>query len=325
MYSEEGYHALRHHAGVVKRDDRGVLVLTGSERLTWLQGLVTNDVAALRPETAIYAAYLTPQGRMITDLRAIGAPDRTVLDVPGLLARTIRTKFDSLIFAEDVSVVDASEAMAILEVHGPDAPQIIETLAASAAKYTAARDDVYGVPGYVLVVTIEMRDQIVATCVAAGAREVSLETVDVVRIEAGSPAFLVDMDEHTIPLEAGLERRAISFTKGCYVGQEIIVRVTHRGQGRVARKLVGLRFDKGAVSKSGDRILHDDREVGRVTSATWSPTIERTIALGYVHRDHAEHSTVLSVHSDGGGTVKATVTALPFVEPFLQQPGHGNS
>ena len=129
----------------------------------------------------------------------------------------------------------------------------------------------------------------------------TLDTLDVLRVEAGRPAFLVDMDEHTIPLEAGLEDRAISFTKGCYVGQEVIVRVMHRGQGRVAKKLVGLLLDSDrATDRSVRRSPFADREVGRVTSAVWSPTLARAIALGYVHRDFIEPGTSLTVSSPAG-------------------------
>jgi folate-binding protein YgfZ len=136
----------------------------------------------------------------------------------------------------------------------------------------------------------------------------------VLRLEAGRPLFLVDMDEHTIPLEAGLEDHAISFTKGCYVGQEVIVRVMHRGHGRVARKLVGLLLGKDGVARAGDRILRDARELGRVTSTAWSPTLQRPIALGYVHRDFVSPGTLVEVQTQQG-TSPAEVSALPFVPP----------
>ena len=117
------------------------------------------------------------------------------------------------------------------------------------------------------------------------------------------------MDIDTIPLEAGLEERAISRSKGCYVGQEVIVRVQDRGQGRVAKRLVGLTFEAGApVPAAGARIVSGEREIGRVTSAAWSPALSRPIALGYVHRDFVDPGTSVAVE---GAT--AVVTALPFV------------
>lgn len=311
MYSQEGYRALRHAAAVVRREDRGLLAASGSERLPWLQGLVTNDVAALMPGVAMAAAYLTPQGRMITDLRVINAVDRTYLDVPAALASSLRVRLDALIFAEDASIAEENDA-AIVEVHGPDAAQVIEAAALSDAVAVVARDDVYRLPGFALVVRRKADEAVLHALVAAGAVPISLETLDVVRIEAGRPAFLVDMDEHTIPLEAGIEDRAISFSKGCYVGQEVIIRVMHRGQGRVAKQLVGLLFAKGDTPHHGNTIASGEREIGRVTSAAWSPALERPIALGYVHRDFVDEGTQVDV-VDNGNRVTATVAALPLV------------
>jgi folate-binding protein YgfZ len=144
---------------------------------------------------------------------------------------------------------------------------------------------------------------------AAGARDVSRDTADVVRIEAGVPMFLRDMAEETIPLEAGIEDRAISLTKGCYVGQEIIIRVLHRGHGRVARKLVGLTLDPGApVPAAGAPIASGSRDIGAVTSAVDSPELGRPLALGYVHRDFVQPGTAVEI-----GGIPASVAALPFI------------
>jgi folate-binding protein YgfZ len=127
--------------------------------------------------------------------------------------------------------------------------------------------------------------------------EIDADTFDVIRIERGVPRFLVDMDEDTIPLEAGIEDRAISFTKGCYVGQEIIVRVTHRGGGRVAKKLVRWIADETAKAApaTNAKIVSGDKEIGRVTSAAFSPGKNRVVGLGYVHRDYAASGTKVTI------------------------------
>jgi folate-binding protein YgfZ len=141
-----------------------------------------------------------------------------------------------------------------------------------------------------------------------GAPKVSGEAVEAARIEAGYPLFGIDMDQHTIPLEAGIEDRAISLTKGCYVGQEIIIRVLHRGGGRVARKLVGLRLG-GEDAAAGSAIRSGDREIGRVSSVATSPRLGR-IALGYVQRDFTTPGTRVDV--DAGDTyISAVVTSRP--------------
>jgi tRNA-modifying protein YgfZ len=305
MFSPDGYRALTEHAAVVRRGDRGVLVATGPDRLSWLQGLLTNDVMTLPIGGVCEAAYLTPQGRMITDLRVFNLPDRVWLDVPASLAESLQTRLDALLFSEDAQIANWSSEQLIVEVHGPGAVAVVDGIGMT-------RDDAYDVPGYTAFVPAAAIEVFVAELTRRGAMETTLETLDVVRIEAGRPAFLVDMDEQTIPLEAGIEDRAISFTKGCYVGQEVIVRITHRGGGRVAKKLVGLRLSKGPLPNGGDLISKNGKEVGRLTSAAWSPGLEAAIALGYVHRDFTATGTFLNIGSELAQRT-AEVAALPFI------------
>ncbi len=270
MFSLDGYRALRTDGGVVRRTDRAVLAITGADRAAWLQGLVTNDVAALAPGDSRYAAYLTPQGRMITDLTVTARPDRLLLDVPAPLAAPLRERLDGLIFAEDAQVLDQREALEIWTAITPGEP-------AGGA----------------------LRDAIVAVGQPPGFPypEISFDTFEVVRIERGIPRFLIDMDTETLPLEAGIEDRAISFTKGCYVGQEVIVRVTHRGGGRVAKKLVRWKTDPSAavVPLPGSRIFAAGKDIGRVTSAAFSPSREAVVGLAYVHRDFVKPGTEVTV------------------------------
>jgi folate-binding protein YgfZ len=300
------YQALLEGTAFVRHTDRGIVRLRGSDRTAWLQGLVTNDIARLAGGQRCYNAYLTPQGRMITDLWVVSTPDTLLLDVPASLAASLATRFDGLIFAEDVQVDDASAMMAVVDVFGP--------LDAAVEPELVIPDSTYGVPSSVVYLPLAGLDAFLARLVP-GRREVSLDALDVLRVEAGVPRFLVDMTDDTIPLEAGIEDRAISFTKGCYVGQEIIVRVTTRGGGRVAKKLVGLRVEADARPPAAGAAIHaGDRAVGKVTSAVWSPRCAAVIALGYVHRDYAEPGTRLEVHDDARcHTVR--VHPLPFVPP----------
>ena len=270
MFSLDGYRALRTDGGVVRRTDRSVLAVTGADRAAWLQGLVTNDVAALAPGDTCYAAYLTPQGRMITDMNVMARADRLLLDVPATLAGALRDRLDGLIFTEDAQVVDQGAAFDVWTAIAPGEP-----LGGALTDFVVERGQPPGV----------------------GYPEIDLDTFEVVRIERGIPRFLVDMDTDTIPLEAGIEDRAISFTKGCYVGQEVIVRVTHRGGGRVAKKLVRWKADEsaGVVPPSGARIVAGDRDIGRVTSAAFSPGRVAVVGLGYLHRDFVEPGTEVTV------------------------------
>jgi folate-binding protein YgfZ len=161
-----------------------------------------------------------------------------------------------------------------------------------------ARVDQIGVPGFCLYVEPSRADDLAAALERAGAPAADAGAIEAARIEACYPLFGVDMTDDTIPLEAGIEDRAISFTKGCYVGQEVIVRVLHRGHGRVARRLVGLTVEGGQPAR-GARLSSGGREVGFVTSAAWSPRLG-TVALGYLHRDFVDRGTTVEVETREG-------------------------
>jgi folate-binding protein YgfZ len=181
------------------------------------------------------------------------------------------------------------------------------------------RSDDFGIDGFEILVDASAGVQLSQALLDAGAQRIDAVTADVTRVEAGRPAFGRDMDGTTIPLEAGIEDRAISLTKGCYVGQEIIIRVLHRGQGRVAKRLVGMVGNAGeGPLLAGMRLESGGREVGSLTSAVDSPRLGRPIALGYVHRDFSEPGHMLEVRrgNDPIGTV--TVVPTPFSQPAAE-------
>jgi folate-binding protein YgfZ len=325
--SAAAYDATRHRAAFLDRTHRGRMVVSGTERASYLQGLLTNDIVALQAGQGCYTAYLTAQGRMIADLYAYELGDVLLLTMAGAVKDAVMAKLDQFIFSEDVQLGDVTDTFAQLAIVGPDAASIVGGIVrgvsgdalrtmpehgnargewdGGAAIVTRITDA--GEPGFDLFVEQAQAGALQAALRAAGAAELDEATAEAVRIEAGMPLFGRDMDEETIPLEAGIEKRAISFSKGCYVGQEVIIRVLHRGHGRVVRKLVGLTLDGDRVPDAGAAIRSGDREIGRVTSATASPALARPIALAYVHRDFLEPGTTVSV-----GDQSATVTALPF-------------
>ncbi len=332
MFSLEQYNALRHRAGIVDRSGRGRIVLKGRDRRSYLQGLLTNDIAALTPGSGCYAAFLTPQGRMIADMRVLETGGEIVVDLPRAVADSVRDRLAQFVFSEDVEVVDITGSRAQVGVYGPDAARVLSSVMAAESpadphaletmpmfgnlQLTLAgtgalvvRSDEIGTSGFDLFVDVAGKGRLRDALRGAGAADVDSETAEVCRVEAGRPAFGVDMDTGTIPLEAGIEDRAISLTKGCYVGQEIIIRVLHRGHGRVARKLVGIALDASAAVPAHGAIMRaGDREVGSVTSAVLSPALGHPIALGYVHRDFTGAGTQVSA-----GGQPATITPLPFV------------
>jgi folate-binding protein YgfZ len=326
--SDAEYEAARHRAAFVDRSDRGRVVVSGADRASYLQGLLTNDIVALQPGQGCYAAYLTAQGRMIADLHVYELGDVILLAMAGAVKEGVLAKLDQFIFTEDVQLGDVTGTFAQIAAVGPDAARTVSALlagvsvelltgmkehgnlraewAGGAAIVTRVTDP--GEPGYDLYIERAQSGALKAALGAAGALEMDEATAEAVRIESGVPLFHRDMDEATIPLEAGIETRAISFSKGCYVGQEVIIRVLHRGHGRVARRLVGLRFDGPRVPAPGSPIRSGDREIGVVTSSTRSPALKRPIALGYVHRDFVEPGTKVEV-----GESTAEVAALPFL------------
>ena len=303
----EQYRALHEAAGYMRRVDRGRIFLRGEDRKSYLQGLLSNDILALRSGEACYATLLTPQGRMISDMRVFDLGDLILLDLELAVTPPVTAHLEKFVIAEDVTVENATETHAQIGIYGPRAAGLAAAIRDQGWGFTlhAVPSDDIGIAGVELVVPGDQVDALEASLLEAGAVRIDPATADVTRVEAGIPRFLADMDATTIPLEAGIESRAISMSKGCYVGQEVIVRVLHRGGGRVARRLVGLVTD--ARVERGDPVLAEGRELGKVTSAVDAPRLGRRIALAYVHRDHAEPGSTLEARG-----APATVVSLPF-------------
>ncbi len=301
------YESVRGSAGIIDRTDRGVLRLDGADRRSFLQGLLTNDILALAPGSSCYAALLTPQGRMIADMHVLETGEFLLLDVRQDQAAALAKRFDQSIFSEEVTVRDASAEYGRLAVAGPDARRVLEQALALDPRVSTQHfaDPAWSVPLFELFVEADAAVKLRDALLLAGAVEVHRDTVEAVRIESGVPLFGADMDADTIPLEAGIEDRAISFTKGCYVGQEVIVRVLHRGHGRVARKLVRLTIEvpsEADLPPAGASIAKGGEDIGRLTSVAWSPRFGKGVALGYVRRDFAD--TREDLFTPDGSTIR---------------------
>lgn len=333
------YEAARTAAAVLDRGARGKLVVAGSDRRSYLHAMLTCDVAALQAGDGCYGALLTPQGRMIADMRLLELGDLILMDLDRGRAADVAQKLDQFIFSEDVRLGDVSETFGLASVVGPSSAEVVSrVLAGSDAGSGVDAGDLaawpefrnariewagqpailaasaeLGVPGFDLFSPAEAAGALIAALRREGGAPLDEPTAEVLRVEAGRPAFGLDMDSETIPLEAGIEDRAISFTKGCYPGQEIVIRILHRGHGRVARKLAGLLIEGGDPVARGDLLRSGERDAGRVTSPVVSRRLGRPIALAMVQRDFLEPGTRLTVLHDAA-LIDATVTALPFVE-----------
>ena len=315
--------AVREGAAIGSISPRAQIAVAGPDRATYLQGLLTNDIQALTEGTGCYAAWLTPQGRMLTDMHVLQSSGMILLDVPQGEVTEVLARLDQFLFTEDVRIESLAEAMTSVWVHGPRAASVVSTVVSGFSgtplddwndyqhdtatfagnPVSVARIDQLGVPGFCVFLHRAAETQFVDAAVDAGARVVGAEALDAARIEAGYPIFGVDMTDDTIPLEAGIEQRSISFTKGCFVGQEVVVRVLHRGGGRVAKKLVGLKIS--GETAIGSKIFSGNRDIGVLTSVATSPRFG-PVALGYVHRDFTAPGTAVTIADRD-----AVVTALP--------------
>jgi folate-binding protein YgfZ len=295
MTSPDDYAALHENALIGAIAPRGQVAVAGPERAAFLQGLLTNDTASLAPGRGCYAAWLTPQGRMLCDLHVLESGDMMLLDVPAADVTRTADRLEQFHFSEDVQIA-ALDSLRSVWIHGPEAARLLgheeynrwtqyENTRTEVAGVTVvvARVDQLGVPGFVIFTDAQQQDEVTRALAAAGALHATPATLEAARIEARYPIFGVDMTSDTIPLEAGIEDRAISLTKGCYVGQEVIIRVLHRGHGRVARKLVQLQVE-GDAPAAHAKVFGGDREIGFITSAAISPRLG-PVALGYLHRD----------------------------------------
>jgi folate-binding protein YgfZ len=319
---QDEYRIIVHDAGWADRPGRGYLRLEGADAGSFLQSLVSNDVSNLEAGEGRYATYLTPNGRMLTDLEIHRQPAFWLLGLEAERAAPIAGRLDQSIFSEDVRVADVTTELAEMVVVGGEAAARVATalsvpverldMLAELAHIEwqqgfIARLGDSNLPMFKIVVSIEVRREVIDRLDAAGVRPVSQALLEALRIDAGRPRFGADMTEDTIPLEAGLLERAISTTKGCYVGQEIVIRVLHRGGGRVAKRLVVLSFAApvGGPPPPGTVLLEGSKRVGELTSVSPSPTSPNIIALGYVHRDLAEEGRELVV-GDTGATAIVT-------------------
>ena len=306
MTSPDDYAALHEGAAIGAIAPRGQIAVAGPDRASFLHGLLTNDTASLTAGRGCYAAWLTPQGRMLCDLHVLESGDMMLLDVPAAEVGAIATRLEQFHFTEDVQIAALTSLRAIW-IHGPGAPRTIgegydawmqyqnARIELAGVPVVIARIDQLAVPGFVIYADAQHEDEVTAALVSAGALRATPASLDAARLEAAYPIFGVDMTTDTIPLEAGIEDRAISMTKGCYVGQEVIIRVLHRGHGRVARRLVRLQVEGDAPPRNA-KVFSGDREVGFVTSAGKSPRLG-TLALGYLHREFVEAGTAVDVQA----------------------------
>jgi folate-binding protein YgfZ len=314
-------------AGVIDLSMRGRVEVAGTEAVQFLNGLITNDVKTLEEGTWMHAAFPNVQGRLIASARVLRlAGDKFLFDTEAATHERILKTLERFTLAGDFRVRDLTYELALVSLQGARASNIVRaTLGEQAAQ--AERGRVLNVKwksgtihlirathtaedGFDLFLGAADAVSLWDALCDSGARPFGFDALDILRIEAGEPRYGVDMDETNVVLEA-VPDDAVSFTKGCYVGQEIIARIHWRGH--VAKKLAGLKFDEQGDVLRDDKVrTTDGKEIGRLTSRTFSPRLNRQIALGYVKYDYLAPETPVRV-SSGDAELAAHVWEIPFV------------
>ena len=325
--AESEYLAVREHSvGLIDLSSRGRLRVTGTEAIMFLNGLITNDMKTLGESRWMPAVFPTLQGRIIASVRIAHVDNGYLIDTEPATHERILKTLERFTLAGDFHVEDLANTTSMLTVQGKAPEQVLravfdwptEDLDGNAAGQISWRGEQVvfmrathtGEDGFDLVISNENAPALWRALIDAGARPVGFDALEILRIEAGSARYGRDMDETNVVTETNLDD-AVSFTKGCYLGQEIIVRIKHRGH--VAKKLTGLMFDQTESIEAGAVIKSTDgKDIGRITSSTVSPVLGKTVGLGYVRYEYLSPGTRVEIHSSDQKTA-ATVQDLPFV------------
>jgi folate-binding protein YgfZ len=312
------YETLRERCGVLDRSERGKLALSGTGAVEFLNGQVTNELLTLRPGDGCYAAFLTHKGKMLGDLRVLAVGDAAEAPVRELLLDTERSTLQALFdmirrfkVGYDVELHKRTLECGLLSLIGPEAERVAAAAVLPEQEHAHEKVELDGVAalavrtdlGVDLLCDSRQAGALLDALLARGGELVAQPAVECVRVEHGRPRYGVDLDDTVIPQEAGLNERAVSFTKGCYVGQETVARLHWRGKPN--RHLRGLRLSELAVP--GSELMLGERVVGRLSSPALSPRLG-AIALALVRRE-APPGTTVAVGADGAD---AEVLELPF-------------
>jgi folate-binding protein YgfZ len=304
------YRALREEAGFLARR-RGVALVTGRQAAEFLQAQVTNDIEALGANEGCYAALLDRKGHMQADMRALRLGTGEIwLDTEPDAVEPVLRHLRMYSVGHDVEIADASSAWAVTSLIGPAAAEAAGT-APLGGEHAQRSIELHGLEvlavatdlGLDLITRAEQADALRALLASSGAAEVSEAAAEILRVESGRPRFGREMSTATIPQEAGIDGRAVSFTKGCYIGQETVARLHYKG--RPNRHLRGLRLE--APVSDDEEIALEARQVGRIGTAVLSPA-HGPIALAVIRRE-AEPGALVEVGQNG---VRARVVETPF-------------
>ena len=309
--------------------NRGMIEVSGNDRISFLHNILTNDIKNLSPGKGVPACLLNAQAKIIAPMNVLCFDQFLWLAFDYPLKNKLFEAINKLIITEDVTLKDKSDELKLISIHGPKAKEMFNTwikkdppnemlshekVALDRISAVLIRINLTGEIGYGLLAPKSEASAVKVAIERIGASfdltEIHSDALETLRIEAGIPRYGIDFDEPHIPLEVRLDN-TINFTKGCFPGQEIIARLDSRGG--VIRKLVGLILEGEIVPQKNARILKDSMEVGSITSAVFSPNLKKTIALGFLKKEYWTPGTDLAVE-DEGLQIPARVATLPFFD-----------
>ena len=325
------HHAARQRVGVVDLSHRGRLRLTGSDRAAYLHRIISNDVEGLSVGAGNYATILTNRGKIIADMNVHVFEDSVGVETNAETTLSLYQELDKYLIADDVTIEDCTESTGVVGVHGPKSAELLQEICGFDVRHlpeyhnvvheiegqpiVCVRANETGEVGYNLCVAAEsvewLWDTILTKGRAFGVEPIGLTALNSLRIEAGIPRYGAELDDSIFPGEAELEK-AISFEKGCYIGQEIVARMKYRGHPN--RLLRGFEIVGDTAPQSGDRLFAEDKEIGWITSAVVSPTLGKTIGMGYIRVAFTDEGSQVEVQT-ADGRVDATVRLLPLYQP----------
>ena len=316
------FDALRTGCGLYDLGWRSKIIVSGKDRVRWLNGMITNNIRDLQPGRGNYSFLLTPQGQIQGDLYAYNRGDYILVGTEKFQAANLLDRFRKYIIMDKVELEDVSERLTAIGVQGPNAREVLDTagLGAPEVEPMEVKDFEWQGIGlsisrmasekfltYEIWVAAENAPKLWKALVAAGARPIGTDALELFRVAAGIPRFGLDIRNNNLPQETA-QAQALNFNKGCYIGQEIVERI--RARGNVHRILAGFVVE-GEPPASGTKVTLAGKEAGELTSALKMPSAdgERTLGLGIIRREAAKPGTELEI-----GTAKAVVAELPFPE-----------
>lgn len=324
------HHAVRQGVGVIDFSHRGRLRLTGSDRAAYLHRIISNDVDGLSVGEGNYATILTNRGKIIADMNVYVFEDSIGIETNAETTSTLYQELDKYLIADDVTIEDFTERTGVVGVHGPKSTELLQEVygfdvgelpeyhslvyESDGRRIICVRANETGEVGYNLCTTSESMEWLWDTTLTKGrtfgVQPVGSTALNALRIEAGIPRYGAELDDSIFPGEAELEH-AISYEKGCYIGQEIVARMKYRGHPN--RLLRGFEITDDTPPQKGDLLFDGDKEIGWITSAVVSPTLGKTIGMGYVRVAFTDEGSQVEVET-ADGRVNATVGLLPFYQ-----------